>query len=1056
MGRGDGSSSEVPISGVSGQVPKSFPIQGKTGHVALHGRQVPKSFPIQGKTGLRRPRHVALHGRQVLPFILSRGKRLVPLFLPAILSFILCLIIGFWEEWKNNRDLRMDLEDWERQIEGRAEEFRANLTESSLIRESATRLNSTLRKLISSQGIDALTGGSFRRLADRAFDPRIFPRPIRLFAFRIGSGDETIPISGPGLEKSGTKLMGSILTQVFRSGTPKHSPAGTGGEGTPKHSPAAPAGEGSVRSDGSPKTSKLLGRLLGTLITPDVLAFHNSGRPVSVVFEGRPARFAWSIVLEGRRPVAGFAVVLPKRIPRAALLRHNLRRFVHRGEGRFKPILVPLSPASGSLRILKMPGKIDYSFFSSLLDGRVPHSVFTGIASLGQAVNAGDYFYRAPLGKEAPYELWVTGPNPHGKSVARFGTVALMAWAAFWIFPALVFLLSREMPRLPLSLWVPALLVLAAGIPLSAAYAIGSYFIETGLERRISGSLADAVSKLEGIEFEGARQLTIFTELSRKMISSSAFVQALLSVESAVDSPAILDGSRDFARRGVPLESIMVFPFGKPHFAWIPGGGKGGSPRCDRRFPPLEFILPLAYGSFDFLEPGSFASASKVLSAEQRESFFAYKQIDSDLCANISNLRGKGFHFSIGESQFFQVMDLVAGPDGHLIAAVIFRGRADLALFELASKRISWLSRRSPGMMLGMLLDARHGRRSFIRPREILDTEVGKSFGRVLSQTAANRSRPLLLKHGLGFVGYSGRNIRTLALATTADLAPARNWARDRYLALRIAAALMFLGILFLGRGLSRFFLAPLSGLERAMETILSGNFSARVPLERDDELGETAKEFNRMAEGLERRSDLGKFVSQALDVTIRKQSDIHREARRETGVVLASDIRGFTTITESNPPRKVVEMLNSHLEAMSSAISENQGLVDKFIGDAIVGIFLSPDPAKAVGCAIRAAREMLIRQRAIIEERKRSGLFAYRMGIGIEVGELLICSFGSEERLEYSFIGKPRDSAEKLESASRAGRGTRIIVSEAVRALCPETRANRLAGTPFYEVAEE
>jgi len=187
--------------------------------------------------------------------------------------------------------------------------------------------------------------------------------------------------------------------------------------------------------------------------------------------------------------------------------------------------------------------------------------------------------------------------------------------------------------------------------------------------------------------------------------------------------------------------------------------------------------------------------------------------------------------------------------------------------------------------------------------------------------------------------------------------------------------------------------------------------------------------------------------------VSIAAAGSVPAAPQSRHGVVLASDIRGFTTLSEEHPPERVVEMLNHHLEAMSGEIERCHGVIDRFIGDAIIAVFLDPDPGTAARAAIEAGRGMRRGHERIIAERAARGLFPYEIGVGIAAGPLMIGTFGSADRMEFTVIGHARTAAEEFEAQSKAGRHTRIVLAPALAALCPDVAVARLGAQAGLEV---
>lgn len=146
---------------------------------------------------------------------------------------------------------------------------------------------------------------------------------------------------------------------------------------------------------------------------------------------------------------------------------------------------------------------------------------------------------------------------------------------------------------------------------------------------------------------------------------------------------------------------------------------------------------------------------------------------------------------------------------------------------------------------------------------------------------------------------------------------------------------------------------------------------------------------------------------------------------------ILFSDIEGFTTISESLSPRKLIEMLNDYLNTMTHLIFNQGGSLDKYIGDAIVAVFGAPLPQNEH--ALHACYAALDMQKALVEFRQRTtamGLPAVKSRVGINTGNVVFGNIGSDIRYDYTGIGDHMNLASRLEGANKEY-GTYIMISE-------------------------
>jgi adenylate cyclase len=146
---------------------------------------------------------------------------------------------------------------------------------------------------------------------------------------------------------------------------------------------------------------------------------------------------------------------------------------------------------------------------------------------------------------------------------------------------------------------------------------------------------------------------------------------------------------------------------------------------------------------------------------------------------------------------------------------------------------------------------------------------------------------------------------------------------------------------------------------------------------------------------------------------------------------ILCSDIRGFTHASASMDATDVVDMLNEYLGALVGIIFEHGGTVDKFVGDAILAVFGSPDPdPKQQENAIRAAIDMQARVDKLNTHRAARGVVTCKIGIGINCGEVLHGFIGAAERMEFTVIG---DAVNKTSRYCDGAQGGEILISPEV-----------------------
>ncbi len=171
-------------------------------------------------------------------------------------------------------------------------------------------------------------------------------------------------------------------------------------------------------------------------------------------------------------------------------------------------------------------------------------------------------------------------------------------------------------------------------------------------------------------------------------------------------------------------------------------------------------------------------------------------------------------------------------------------------------------------------------------------------------------------------------------------------------------------------------------------------------------------------------RAELSRFLSPAVaEMVVKGQVELLRAGRLAEVSVLFADIRGFTTMAESESPQETVLMLNGFFTAMAQVIFRNEGNLDKFIGDCVMAVWGSPSshPDDAAR-ALRAAMEMQVEIEALNRTRTAAGQRPISIGVGVNTGQAVVGYMGSSERHEYTAIGDSVNIAARLCGMAKPG----------------------------------
>lgn len=259
---------------------------------------------------------------------------------------------------------------------------------------------------------------------------------------------------------------------------------------------------------------------------------------------------------------------------------------------------------------------------------------------------------------------------------------------------------------------------------------------------------------------------------------------------------------------------------------------------------------------------------------------------------------------------------------------------------------------------------------------------------------------------------------------------------KTTYRSILVSGAIFFLAIMiiwFFSTGISH----PLKNLVSASHKIENGDFLLEIKAKTHDEVGVLTKSFVQMGKGLAERERLkttfSKFTNKAIaERALKGELALGGEKRNAT--IFFSDIRSFTAISEKLQPEEVVEFLNEYMTRMVACVNKTSGVVDKYIGDAIMAVWGAPDssgsPETDAWNCVRAALMMRRALLAFNEGRGGDKKPILKIGCGINSGDVLAGQIGSSERMEYTVIGDAVNFASRTESLNKP-LGTDILITE-------------------------
>ncbi len=253
-----------------------------------------------------------------------------------------------------------------------------------------------------------------------------------------------------------------------------------------------------------------------------------------------------------------------------------------------------------------------------------------------------------------------------------------------------------------------------------------------------------------------------------------------------------------------------------------------------------------------------------------------------------------------------------------------------------------------------------------------------------------------------------------------------------------LAAMLGFVFAFLVSGGITRPVLSLLAGARE----VEAGHLDGSIAVTTHDEIGQLSSAFNRMVEQLRQKKEIQETFGRYIDPRIvagliDQQGLTATEGQRRVMTVMFCDMKGFSKLSEGMTPQGLVKIMNHYLTTMSGPIHDHRGIIDKYIGDAIMAYWGPPfiDDADQANFACLAAVDMVGRIESLRKDLPE--LLGVRampaecdLRIGVATGEALVGSIGSEFMMNYTVMGDTVNLASRLEAANKLY-GTHALVAE-------------------------
>jgi adenylate cyclase len=328
------------------------------------------------------------------------------------------------------------------------------------------------------------------------------------------------------------------------------------------------------------------------------------------------------------------------------------------------------------------------------------------------------------------------------------------------------------------------------------------------------------------------------------------------------------------------------------------------------------------------------------------------------------------------------------------------------------------------------------------RQRKVLDLQrAGDRAGANRQLDVLNDLQRLVQDQRASLQARMGTMVSTAVLASTRH----QRYVFALTIAATISSVLLGLGVAtMIVRRLTR----PVRSLMDAMRDVQGGNLDVRLPVRSADEVGALTESFNFFVGELKSKAEIKRTFGKYVDPRVLEQlllqpgqAPVDTTGGRRTMTVLFADLVGFSSMSEKLTPARMVDLLNRHFGLQAQAVQEHLGVVDKFLGDAVMAFWGPPfvKPADHAVLACRAARAQVQALQALRREipeltglRKDAPTIDLR--VGLCSGEVVVGNIGSENTRNFTVIGDTVNLTSRIEGANRVY-GTQILIGETTAA---------------------
>ncbi|KAF1083491.1 MAG: hypothetical protein GQF41_0269 [Candidatus Rifleibacterium amylolyticum] len=807
---------------------------------------------------------------------------------------------------------------------------------------------------------------------------------------------------------------------------------------------------------------RLIRTILGPHSAPLQLGRYREGRLTPVVFEGKACYIYWRQFRSSDRTFAAVVGFVPNErvIDLDFALRHIATRMFADSNKRLAVAFVPVGVFARDLPIV-LPGQFaaqpaQAEHLKKLL-AELNSDVKQDVAQkdAGKFKEADDHlFMQSMTSLDVPYDAVVFAPVPRLLQRSDVGTLPIFAATlGLWLLIFFYFYHKTGRAGLPLAVSFRVLFVFSGMLPILLMIALAHGLIEEAYSTSLTELRRENTEKLARISEKSDNLKQLFGYNISQAIKEFE-LQPLFTTNHRQDAEQAFKILRNHLEK---MELTVDYCY-----MFVPGGISELIMHDQRHYKSAKTVMDL------------FAPATYQINRRYSK-FWNLPEINLDASQKTfhSILSGFSQHFledifmhsyekeiamKFGENSADYFYTVVFSDQGMIKSYVGFAANSERLFRNFLARELDSLNVSDSTIFLAAeeLTNSEFSIFPF-KKMNVLNSRIGRNAMNFITRCRSSLFEKSITDNSHMYIFSPLSQQSSYVCGCVVSLAEINRERSVKRLILTCVAILLICLMYVMASFAAAHMLKPLAAINQTLLKISAGNLKSNLNFGRTDEIGQLGESINMMLEGFKRRIRLGKYVSTTLEQSLDGTSDsqVRKTARTMNGTVLFSDIRDFTTISESNPPEIIADMLNRHLETMSATIQQFGGQVEQFIGDAIVAFFPDQKPEDSRRRTILAATAMYTEHQNTMNHRKSSGQFVYNFGIGLEYGQIVAGPLITPSRSEFCIIGKAKAEAERYEQLSKQGCHTRIIFSHDFAAVVDSCDFNcvPLAATGLFEL---